>query len=311
VLSATRKILTRAAAGLVLTPLLAAVYVAARTAWLEYGDLRPKRVSVKTTPRSPQAGTQTASPEFLNMRDVEFRTRDGLELRGWYVPSRNRAAIVLVHGTSANRTQLVPEARMLVGRGYGVLLFDQRAHGDSEGETITYGERESGDVRAAVDFLSQQPDADPDRLGALGFSVGGTAVALAAASDVRIRAVVLEATITSMADACRDESGHAGWLKLLPITLVLRIGGIDVEAIRPIVAVGALSPRPLLVVHGDADQATPVRRAFQLFAAAKEPKELLIVRGAAHGGYLDANAAEYERAVVDLFDRGLRPEPVP
>jgi dipeptidyl aminopeptidase/acylaminoacyl peptidase len=294
--SSIGRTLRRVAVGVALTPVLAGVYIVLRTAWTEYGDLRPRRAPVTVRP---------SDVDFPGLHDVEFRTTDGLALRGWYVPSRNRAAVVLVHGTGDNRTQLVPEARMLAARGYGVLLFDHRAHGASEGETTTHGWRESGDVRSAVDFVARQPDADPARLGALGFSMGASAVALAAATDERIRAVVLEATITSMEDACRDESGRAGWLKLLPILFVLRRAGVDVDALQPKIAVGSISPRPLLLIHGDADLNTPVARAFQLFDAAKEPKRILVVRGAGHGGYVDVDPAGYERTLIEHFDGAL------
>jgi dipeptidyl aminopeptidase/acylaminoacyl peptidase len=248
------------------------------------------------------------SPDFPGVRDVEFRTRDGLALRGSYVPSRNGAAVIFVHGSDANRTQLLPEARLLTTRGYGAFLFDQRAHGNSEGTTTTHGYRESDDVRAALDFVVRQPDVDPTRLGALGFSNGATAVALAAAADERIRAVVLEATMTSMKEACRDEAGASGWLKLYPILWVLRAGGVDTDATAPKLAVPSIAPRSLLLVHGDADGLTSVARASQLFEVAKEPKRLLVVHGAAHGGYLDADPVGYPRALVEHFDRALRPQ---
>ena len=94
--------------------------------------------------------------------DVTFTTSDGLEIHGWYVPSRNGAAVIL-----PGRTKSQPHARMLVEHGYGVLLFDRRGEGASEGDPNLYGWGGSRDIHAAVDFLEGRPEVDPARIGGL------------------------------------------------------------------------------------------------------------------------------------------------
>jgi pimeloyl-ACP methyl ester carboxylesterase len=249
----------------------------------------------------------TADPDFARLRDVAFRTDDGLLLRGWYAPSLNRAAVVLAHGYGSNRTQLLPEARVLLRAGYGVLVFDFRAQGESEGDHLSFGDLERRDVRAAIDFIAAQPDVDAGRLGALGFSAGSAPVALVSADDPRVRAVVLESTSTSIRDALRDWGGRLGWLRVAPALLLLRASGVDVAAIRTDRAVARLSPRALLLVHGDQEPAKLQARMRQLYDAAAQPKRLLVVRGAAHGKFLQAaGAAEYERELLSIFDGALR-----
>ena len=101
--------------------------------------------------------------------DVEFTTSDGLKLKGWYIPSNNGAAVIAFPGRS--RTQ--NEAKMLASHGYGVLLFDRRGEGESEGDPNALGWQGERDIHAAVAFLHGRADVDPERIGGLGLSVGG------------------------------------------------------------------------------------------------------------------------------------------
>src|SRR6185503_17455940 len=96
--------------------------------------------------------------------DVSFTTDDGLELHGWYVPSKNRAAVIAFPGRKGPQRP----ARMLIRHGYGVLLFDRRGEGESDGDPNAFGWDGQRDVHAAVEFLKGRPDVDPDRIGGIG-----------------------------------------------------------------------------------------------------------------------------------------------
>jgi hypothetical protein len=90
-------------------------------------------------------------------RDVAFETSDGLTLRGWYIPSRNGAAVISFPGRAASQKR----AKMLADHGYGVLLFDRRGEGESDGDPNLFGWEGERDAHAAVAFLQRQPDVDP------------------------------------------------------------------------------------------------------------------------------------------------------
>ena len=120
--------------------------------------------------------------------DVSFQTSDGLELRGWYIPSRNRAAVIAFPGRSGPRGR----ARFLARHGYGVLLFDRRGEGDSEGEPNSLGWNGDKDVEAAIAFLHKRPDVDPERIGGIGLSVGGELLIEEAAESDDLKAIVAE-----------------------------------------------------------------------------------------------------------------------
>src|SRR3954453_2343585 len=123
-----------------------------------------------------------------NFEEVSFTTDDGLELQGWYVPSRNRAAVIAFPGRKGPQRQ----TRMLVRHGYGVLLFDRRGEGDSEGEPNSWDWGGDADVKAAIAYLRQRPDVDRRRIGGIGLSVGGEMMLETAAETDGLVAVVSE-----------------------------------------------------------------------------------------------------------------------
>ena len=120
--------------------------------------------------------------------DVKLETSDGLELEGWYVPSQNGAAVIVFPGRSGTRKQ----ARMLADNGYGVLLYDRRGEGASEGDPNGWGWDFDKDIKAGIDFLQQREDVEPGRIGGLGLSVGGEMLLQTAAEDTDLAAVVSE-----------------------------------------------------------------------------------------------------------------------
>ena len=83
-----------------------------------------------------------------------------LTLKGWYVPSRNGAAVISFPGRKGPQKP----ARMLARHGYGVLVFDRRGEGESDGEPNIFGWGGDSDIKAAIRFLQQRPDVDPGRI---------------------------------------------------------------------------------------------------------------------------------------------------
>ncbi len=135
---------------------------------------------------------------------VKLHTSDGLTLHGSYVPSRNGAAVIVAFG----RKKTQPHARMLIRHGYGVLIFDRRGEGDSDGDPNAFAWNEGElDVRAAAAFLKKRRDVDPDRIGGLGLSVGGETLLQAAARRDDLQAVVSEGASSRSVGELRSVSG--------------------------------------------------------------------------------------------------------
>jgi uncharacterized protein len=261
----------------------------------EIGEFFPERRPVHLS--ASAAGLPDA-------QSISFRDSQEASLRGWYVPSRTRAAVVLVHGAGGDRSSLAPEARALAVQGIGVLTFDLPGHGESDGG-IHWSEGEARALRAGLDFVSAQPDVDAQRAGVLGFSLGGVIVARVAASDARPQAVVLVGTPSNQPDQVHFEQGQWGLLSEWPALLALRSRGMPLDRDQARDVIGAISPRPTLIVSGTADSTVPEFLGRDLFAHAREPKELLVIEGGTHGAYDSAPDSPYVNRIAEFFARTL------
>ncbi|MFY1826568.1 alpha/beta hydrolase [Myxococcus fulvus] len=241
--------------------------------------------------------------DFADAQDVRLFTSDGLELRGWYVPSRNRAAVVMTHGLSQTRADVLPEARILRDAGYGVLLFDLRAHGGSQGETSTWGDLERRDVRAALEYVRALPDVDPGKVGALGFSIGSAAVAEVAAKDPDVRAVVLLSPFNTLWLAAAYDFRRFGVITQTGALVPFWRRGVQLEEVRTIDAVDHIRPRPLFIVMGTEESGQPL--ADELFAHVREYAQTWRIQGAGHGGFATVEPTEYPRRLRAFFDAAL------
>ncbi len=142
------------------------------------------------TPRPAVPSASTLG--ILGAVDVTFPARDGVSLAGWFVPGGTGSAVILMHGSHNSRLDIEAHLRMLVHAGFAVLAFDGRGHGSSGGLTDTKGWTADLDIAGAIDFLGQQPGVDPNRIGALGLSIGAMNALRAAADGLPLRAVVAD-----------------------------------------------------------------------------------------------------------------------
>ena len=141
-----------------------------------FSSAAPSR-STGSSCRSPSRSSRRIDRALLSSRrtlgrpyeHVTLRTSDGLDLAAWYVPSRNGAAVI----SFPTRKGKLPQARMLVRHGYGVLLLDARGYDGSDGDSNVFGWGQEKDIDAAVAWLRNQSDVQDGRVGGIGFSVGG------------------------------------------------------------------------------------------------------------------------------------------
>ncbi len=265
-------------------------------------SFRAERADYVRTPPTEQS-QHPERTAIAGLAQSSFVDADGNRLAGWYAPSDNRAAVVLVHGTGADRSSMLFETGFLADAGFGVLAFDLPGQGASEGRT-RWGVPERLAIRAAVDWLCARADVDAARIGGLGASMGAYVMTQAAVLDTRLRAVTLAASPTDVVEQNWLASRRWGLLSQIPNHLALRLHGQSLD-MPPMEVIGGIAPRPVFIIGGDLDALVPSFMARQLYAAAGEPKELWIVPGAHHVDYARVAGAEYRARVVDFFERTL------
>ncbi|HET7746643.1 MAG TPA: alpha/beta fold hydrolase [Vicinamibacteria bacterium] len=252
----------------------------------------------------------------LPFEAVAFRSADGVDLKGWWVPAPGaRGTVVLVHGLNRSRIEMVKKVPFLHRLGWNALLFDLRHHGDSGAAVRSFGYFERQDVHAAVAEARRRLSGLP--VAVWGVSLGAASATLAAAEDPTIAAIVCDSTYRSL----RDTVGHhlklfrsfRWWFRILPewpvanevVFWIGRRGGFDPDVVDVKKAAAKLNGRPVLFVANSGDRRMPVEIAFELKEAAGPRAQVLVVPGVTHGGAYREGTAAYERAVEDVLTQAV------
>jgi fermentation-respiration switch protein FrsA (DUF1100 family) len=212
---------------------------------------------------------------------VEVRAADGTALFGWFLPSEgpSRATVLFLHGNGQNISSHIASVAWMPRAGFNVLALDYRGYGRSGGSPSLPGLLL--DIDAAMNTLMDRPDADLQRIVVFGQSLGGSlAIYYVAHSRYRgnVCAVVAESSFSDYRAIAREKlASHFitwpfQWLPWLTVD----------DSYSPEATVSALSPIPLLLIHGDADKLVPLRHSQRLYELAASPKDLWVVRGSGH-----------------------------
>ena len=254
-------------------------------------------------------GRAVVPPDQLGVahEDVKFTTADGLELEGWYIPSKNGAAVIAFPGRNGSQKK----ARMLARHGYGVLLFDRRGEGESEGDPNSWGWGGDADAKAAIAYLQRRPDVDPDRIGGLGLSVGGEMMIETAAKTEELAAVVSEGAgaRSTAEDMDHDDPALGKWTLGLAMSAA-KTATVAVAANQAppanLKALAAKVEQPMLLIA--APNSPAGERLNRGYAkAAGDSATLWEIPESRHVGGQTARPQEYERRVVGFFDKALAP----
>jgi fermentation-respiration switch protein FrsA (DUF1100 family) len=260
--------------------------------------------------RRPPDEADSPANYGLAAEAAEFRSGDGLLLRGWYIPAADSVKTIIVcSGANGSLDADVHVTPWLHEAGFNVLLFNWRAHGESEGKVVTLGFNERYDLIAAVRFAKAM---GAERVGALGFSMGGTVALATAAVYEDLNVVVADSpfvyVLSAVAGGLIERGAPEGLSFLLARLFVFtaclrtRLNLFDIDLVPWIHRV---APRPVLFIFGEQDVIVSRSEVDLIFARAGEPREVWRVPEAAHRDIHVRQPEEYRRRILEFFDRQL------
>jgi hypothetical protein len=239
-------------------------------------------------------------PPSAAYQPVRFQASDGLWLAGWYRPSRNGATVIVLHGGSSDRKGSVAHAQMLARHGYGVLLYDARGRGESEGMDNNYGWDWAKDVDGALAFLERRGEVDPAQIGALGLSTGADVLIEVAGTRDDLAAVVADGTAAgSFADWQRLRGTGLGTVPGWMMFATLRVVSGDAPG-PPLEEMVKRVASPTLLISAGTD----IEREFNVHydRAARGRVEHWNLPDAVHTHAIQSHRDAYERRVIGFLE---------
>jgi len=239
------------------------------------------------------------------------RTDDGLTLRGWYHPTEGRRhLVVLVHGLWGSWDEMAGLGHDLHRRGYDVLLFDLRGHGQSDPSRLFMGRRERGDLRAVLGWAKRE-GFPPDRVGWVGFSLGASTLLMEAAQNPNIRVAVIDSPYGDLPELLDAQLAKYSNLPRFfnpgILTAAHLAYGVRTDDLIPIRSARSWGRRPLLLIHGESDTTVPARQARRLAEAAGSWCQTVMVPGVEHVEAYRVNPARYVSRVDAFLHQNLTP----
>jgi len=236
------------------------------------GLLHPARHHV-TTPAPPGCTEQRLQGE-------------GLTIAGWQcrATANPRGTIVYLHGIADNRASARGIIQRYTRRGFDVIAYDSRAHGESDGDTCTYGFFEKRDLHHIVDSIPSGP------IILFGTSLGAAVALQEAADDRRITAIVAAEVFSDLRTVARERAPFfltRGTINTA-FGIAERNGRFVVDAVSPVNAARRISV-PVLLIHGADDTDTRPAHSERVFSALAGPKRLVLAPHARHNQSLSGD----------------------
>lgn len=252
---------------------------------------------------APRARYTAAVPADAQRVDFSI-PGDGARLVAWYTPSKNGAAVIVLPGAGSTKSDTAGQAAVLTKHGYGVLALDMRGTGESDGQSMLWGWGGVTDVEAAYRYLSGQPGVNSDRIGVLGLSMGAE-VGLSTLEHGHIRSAVAEgATARSCGDLDFLGGDMEGVIHRFDSCLAWSMASwIQSETQPSSLRMVIPDDRPFFLIAADLPDE---HAATEVWHGIFPMSELWEPAGATHTGALAAYPAEWERRVIDFFDRTLQ-----
>ncbi len=243
----------------------------------------------------------------LPYENIILKTHDGKKLKGWLIYSeKSKGIIICLHGYPANKSDILPVVEFLYP-DFSLLLFDFRAHGESEGRVCYFGLKEFLDVKSAIDFIKNDKRMKYLPIGIWGYSFGGAVGIISASKYNDIKAVVSDSSFANFPDMVKSYYKNLGPLKYIFSYFSIFLGKYvfrsDFKQNSPENFIGNVKC-PVLIIHSRNDEFVPFYHAERLYKKANQPKEIYIVEGP-HTGLDRAYTQEYREKVKNFFIKFL------
>lgn len=252
---------------------------------------------------------KTPKERGLAFEEIRFKSLDGTNLGGWWVPAQGSSRVIIFsHGRGADRRVALRLMPALHKAGFHVFSFDYRHCGTSDRSFNTMGGYERQDLQAAIDYVEKVKKIH--RIGLYGLSLGAAIGIQVMARDQRIAAGIFEGGFSDVigvtAERAKSLYGVPRWpLLSVAFWLYSLRTGVDYSKIHPKDYIAKIAPRPVFLIHGEADHVVPTHHGKVLFKRAKEPKELWIATGKGHTSTWQRHPKEMERRALAFYQKYL------
>lgn len=241
--------------------------------------------------------------------DVWIQADDGIKLHGTYFPGEGKKLILAFHGyTSKGMSDYIGLSGYYLSRGYGMLLVDERAHGESEGTYIGFGCLDRRDALKWLSYLEGRLGKDCS-IWLHGTSMGGSTVLMASGLPLPpcVKGIIADCGFTSAWEVFAHVLKAQYHLPAFPILqlsdqMVKRKAGYSLKECNAREEVKRAKV-PILLIHGDQDTFVPCGMCHQIYDACASEKDLLIVKGAGHCEAFYKDQAQYEGKLTSFLEK--------
>jgi len=244
----------------------------------------------------------------LEYSEVSFETEDGIDLKGWWIDKKSDKTLICLHGYTASRwyeVYMKPLLSILKDKPYNIIYLDLRAHGKSGGSRTFFGLKEHLDLKASLDWLGREHEERCEKIGLIGYSMGGVVAIKGLASDERVDCAVADSPPIDM------DSTSARSLKYF-----VGIPSVFYHLVKPIVrllfGIKTLEmyifmhqiDRPLLLIAGKNDPIVDLSEVRKFYESSKNCVELWSTEGE-HVRTIQIDLRSYEKKIISFFEGHL------
>lgn len=268
--------------------------------------LYPKKPNGSNIPSHWNVSAANPKDYGLEYETVSIITVDGINLSGWFIPGKNKKAIILVHGFEANKIKMLRYCPFLNETGFNILLFDLRYFGESQGKYCSLGYYEKKDIQAAVKFIKDRGIRD---VGILAESMGAAATVLVLKDEGAVKCAVLDSPFSDLRELLlyrgKEDKNLNHWIVKLIEFIVERRLDYSMKWVSPGNEISKINT-PVFVICGQKDQEVPFEQGEELYDKANNPKFIWRV-DCGHTESFNIYAQEYKNKVSRFFNKYLIP----